>query len=237
MAGEQRRFTLSRSFPEQDGDREYLPRLWAVRRVGYLLDQIRLHGESTELRDEAATLARRYGIVTPYTSWLILEDEGRRKVAAADRTLREFDADPRARAEAKRIYADAQAEASGAGAVGDAQAFDALSRADKPSAPAAANAFTFKGQAGREAGAADVVARAVDRQQTNAIAGRTFSPIAQLWVDARAQERPDARRERVPFGSDAYFALLDRDPAAPRWLAQGRNVVVLLGDTIYEVVD
>ncbi len=237
MAGEQRRFTLSRSFPEQDGDREYLPRLWAVRRVGYLLDQIRLHGESTELRDEAATLARRYGIVTPYTSWLILEDEGRRKVAAADRTLREFDTDPRARAEAKRIYADAQAEASGAGAVGDAQAFDALSRADKPSAPAAANAFTFKGQAGREAGAADVVARAVDRQQTNAIAGRTFFQNAQQWVDARAQERPDARRERVPFGSDAYFALLDRDPAAPRWLAQGRNVVVLLGDTIYEVVD
>jgi Ca-activated chloride channel family protein len=237
MAGEQRRFTLSRSFPEKDGDREYLPRLWAVRRVGYLLDQIRLHGESTELRDEAATLARRYGIVTPYTSWLILEDEGRRKVAAADRTLREFDADPRARAEAKRIYADAQAEASGAGAVGDAQAFDALSRADKPSAPAAANAFTFKGQAGREKGAADVVARAVDRQQTNAIAGRTFFQNAQQWVDARAQERPDARRERVPFGSAAYFALLDRDPAAPRWLAQGRNVVVLLGDTVYEVVD
>lgn len=237
MAGEQRRFTLTRSFPEQDTDREFLPRLWAVRRVGSLLDQIRLHGESKELRDEAATLARQHGIVTPYTSWLILEDEGRRKVAAADRTLREFDADPRARAEAKRIYANAQAEANGAGAVGDAQAFDALSRADKPSAPAAANALTWKGQAGREAGAADVVARAVDRQQTNAISGRTFFQNAHQWVDARVQERPEASRERVPFGSDAYFALLDRDPAAARWLAQGRNVVVLLGDTVYEVVD
>lgn len=237
MAGEQRRYTLTRSFPEKDTDREFLPRLWAVRRVGYLLDQIRLHGESQELRDEAATLARRHGIVTPYTSWLILEDEGRRKVAAADRTLREFDADPRARAEARRIYANAQAEASGAGAVGDSQAFDALSRADKPSAPAAANAFTFRGQTGRGAGAADGVARAVERQQTNAIAGRTFFRNAHQWVDARVQERPEARRERVPFGSDAYFALLDRDPAAPRWLAQGRNVVVLLGDTVYEVAD
>ncbi|MFN9368923.1 MAG: hypothetical protein ACK6CT_09185, partial [Planctomycetia bacterium] len=55
MAGEPRRFTLTRSFPEQDADREFLPRLWAVRRVGHLLDQIRLHGESQELRDEAAT--------------------------------------------------------------------------------------------------------------------------------------------------------------------------------------
>jgi Ca-activated chloride channel family protein len=237
MAGEPRRFTLTRSFPEQDADREFLPRLWAVRRVGHLLDQIRLHGESQELRDEAATLARRHGIVTPYTSWLILEDEGRRKVAAADRTLREFDADPRNRAEAGRIYAKAQVETSGAGAVGDAQAFDALSRADRASAPMAANSLTFRGQAGREAGAADVVARALDRQQTNAIAGRTFFQNAHQWVDAGAQERPAARREQVPFGSDAYFALLDRDPAAPRWLAQGRNVVVLLGDTVYDVVD
>jgi len=237
VGGERRRFTIARTFTEADDSREFLPRLWAVRRVGFLLDQIRLHGESQELRDEAAALARRWGIVTPYTSWLILEDEGRRNVAARDRTLQTFADDDRARAEAKRIYSAAQAEASGAGAVGDAQAYDELSRADRLSAPAAANARTWRGQAGRAAGSADAVEKAVARQQTRTLSGRTFFNNAGQWIDARVQERPAARRERVTFASDAYFALLDRDPAAARWLAQGPNVVVLVGDTVYEVVE
>jgi hypothetical protein len=42
--------------------------------VGYLLDEIRLNGESQELIDEIVLLSRRYGIITPYTSFLILED-------------------------------------------------------------------------------------------------------------------------------------------------------------------
>lgn len=51
-----------------------LPRLWAVRKVGYLLDQIRLNGEQKELRDEIVRLGTKYGIVTPYTSFLVVED-------------------------------------------------------------------------------------------------------------------------------------------------------------------
>ena len=49
--------------------------LWASRRIGYLLDQIRLNGENKELVDEITQLAREHGIVTPYTSYLIMEDE------------------------------------------------------------------------------------------------------------------------------------------------------------------
>ncbi|HEY7182990.1 MAG TPA: VIT and VWA domain-containing protein, partial [Blastocatellia bacterium] len=52
-------------FPEKQGDNEFLPHLWAMRRVGHLLDQIRLNGESKELRDEVVELGTRYGIVTP----------------------------------------------------------------------------------------------------------------------------------------------------------------------------
>ena len=237
VAGEQRRFTLTKSFPEQDGRREFLPRLWAARRVGFLLDQIRLHGESQEVRDEAATLARRYGIVTPYTSWLILEDEGRRNVAATDRTLQALEADREARAQAGRMYAAARESESGAAAVGDAQAYDTLRRAEKLAAPAAANAKSWRGQAGEEASRSAAVQRAVDSQQTQNVAGRTFYANAGQWIDARVQERPTAKREKIPFGSEAYFALLDRDPSVAQWLALGRNVVVLVGDTIVEVVE
>ena len=50
-------------------------RLWAIRRVGHLLDEIRLRGETAEVRDEVVRLAKRYGILTPYTSYLVLESE------------------------------------------------------------------------------------------------------------------------------------------------------------------
>jgi len=237
VAGEQRRFTLTKSFPEQDDRRDFLPRLWAARRVGFLLDQIRLHGESQEVREEAATLARRYGIVTPYTSWLILEDEGRRNVAATDRTLQALEADREARAQAGRMYAAARETASGAAAVGDAQAYDTLRRAEKLAAPAAANAKSWRGQAGEEASRSAAVQRAVEGQQTQNVAGRTFYANAGQWIDARVQERPTAKREKIPFGSEAYFALLDRDPSVAQWLALGRNVVVLVDDTVVEVVE
>ena len=48
----------------------FVERLWATRRVGYLLDQIQLHGKSDEVIDEIVQLSRDYGIITPYTSFL-----------------------------------------------------------------------------------------------------------------------------------------------------------------------
>jgi Ca-activated chloride channel family protein len=73
-------------FPEKAAGAEYVDRLWAVRRVGHLLDEMRLHGRSQELSDEVASLARRHGIVTPGTSYLVLEPGADRQglFAAAD---------------------------------------------------------------------------------------------------------------------------------------------------------
>ncbi|MBV9959052.1 MAG: VWA domain-containing protein, partial [Acidobacteria bacterium] len=56
-----------------EGDNDFLPRLWATRRVGWLMEQIRTNGEQKELRDEIVDLGTRYGIVTPYTSYLAVE--------------------------------------------------------------------------------------------------------------------------------------------------------------------
>lgn len=237
VAGEKRSFTITKTFPEIADSHGWIPTLWATRRVGYLLDQIRLHGESKELRDEAATLARRYGIVTPYTSWLILEDEGRRNVATRDRTLQSLDADMAAKSEAKRMYGAAREKQSGAGAVGDARAYDTLRSAQNLAAPATANASSWRGQADDEAGEAIAVQKVVDNQRTRNVAGRTFYANTNQWIDARVQERPTALRKQVSFGSDAYFALMDRDPSVAPWLALGRNVVVLIGDDVIEVID
>ncbi len=53
---------------------DFLPRLWAHRKVAFLLDEIRLHGSNKELVDEVVRLATKFAIVTPYTSALVVED-------------------------------------------------------------------------------------------------------------------------------------------------------------------
>ena len=62
-------------FPGEQPDNAFISRLWATRKIGYLLDEIRLRGESSELKDEVVRLSREFGILTPYTSMLVLEDE------------------------------------------------------------------------------------------------------------------------------------------------------------------
>jgi Ca-activated chloride channel homolog len=51
-----------------------IPRLWATRKVGHLLNQVRLQGPDPETIDQIVRLSIRYGIITPYTSYLVTED-------------------------------------------------------------------------------------------------------------------------------------------------------------------
>jgi len=73
VEGEQRTFRYEGTFRVEGGD-DFIPRLWAARKIGYLLTQIRLHGERDEWVDAVIELSTRYGIITPYTSFLIQED-------------------------------------------------------------------------------------------------------------------------------------------------------------------
>ena len=54
--------------------REFVEHLWARRKVGFILDQIRINGEQKELVEEVTALAKKYGIATPYTSYLVVPD-------------------------------------------------------------------------------------------------------------------------------------------------------------------
>ena len=67
-------FVAKRAFPGLALDADFLPRVWAGRKIAYLLDQLRLYGENEELVDEVITLSKRYGIITPYTSFLVEEE-------------------------------------------------------------------------------------------------------------------------------------------------------------------
>jgi len=69
----------SYAYPEQrfrgEGGPDYLPRLWATRKIGALLNQVRLQGAEEELIDQIVRLSIRYGIITEYTSFLVTEPE------------------------------------------------------------------------------------------------------------------------------------------------------------------
>jgi Ca-activated chloride channel family protein len=125
LSGQNETFVTDVHFAEQDTSSAFIPRLWATRRVGYLLDEIRMHGESKELKDEVTRLAREHGIVTPYTAFLILEDEKSRHVPVALQNFRELDRDDRVRGEAGRRFEQAAQEARDPSARTGAKAVDA----------------------------------------------------------------------------------------------------------------
>jgi Ca-activated chloride channel homolog len=113
------------SFVTQGGD-DFLPRLWATRKIGYLLNQIRLNGEQPELVQAIVDLSVRFGIVTPYTSYLITEDD----------ILTQQGRDEAAQKESARIES-APTVTSGQDAVVQAGASNSMAEGDAaPAAPA-----------------------------------------------------------------------------------------------------
>jgi Ca-activated chloride channel family protein len=75
VKGSRQIFTYPVEFPKRDTRHDFIPRLWAARKIGFLLDEIRLHGRDDELIDEVVTLSKKYGIMTEFTSFLIDADE------------------------------------------------------------------------------------------------------------------------------------------------------------------
>lgn len=73
--GQQRSFSFpNQSFASGPTAYRFLPRLWASRRIGQLLDEIRLQGQKQELVAEVVKLSKQYGIITEYTSFLVRDE-------------------------------------------------------------------------------------------------------------------------------------------------------------------
>ncbi|MCX7872429.1 MAG: VIT and VWA domain-containing protein, partial [Verrucomicrobiae bacterium] len=106
-AGENKTISYDANFVENSIDHDFVPRLWATRRIGFLMDEIRLRGENRELRDEVVELAKKYNILTPYTAYLIMEDESARNLPPHRRVVSMNSYEVRAlRREFNRYYMD-----------------------------------------------------------------------------------------------------------------------------------
>jgi Ca-activated chloride channel family protein len=211
---------------------EFLPRLWAVRKVGFLLDEIRRNGEQAELVAEIRKLGIRHGIVTPYTSFLVVEEEemlrrrlGRFPASSPDggqggpmtpgapeaeiRSLRERQAEA---TDARKALK--KKEPMGRGAVAGARIAESLKDAE---------------DAGEHSGVG-----------VKTVGGKTFRLKEGVWVDTALEEfeknNPDAPRKRVTYLGDDYDQLL-ADDRLVRFLAAGARVKFVFDGTIYEVVE
>lgn len=71
--GERLRFAFPVQFPRRESDNGFVTRLWAARKAGALTAQIRMHGANAEVIEEIRELGLRYGVLTEYTSYLVLE--------------------------------------------------------------------------------------------------------------------------------------------------------------------
>ena len=236
-AGREQTFTYKVRFDDRNSTNDFVPRLWATRRVGFLLDEIRLRGETNELRDEATELARKYGIVTPYTAYLIVEDEERRNVPAAARSLQGMRTDTAARDSAAKAWAGFKDKKEGDDGVANARSQNFFKYAEQAGASIASGAS----ESSRGFVAAAPAARAESEritqytQQSKFVNGRNFFQNGKQWVDTSAQNV--TKRQRVQFNSDDYFNLLKKHPEAAPWMALGQNVLLALDDTVYEITD
>ena len=244
--GVEKRFTYEVKFPEEASENEFIPRLWATRRVGYLLDEIRLHGENSELRDEVTELARKYGIVTPYTAYLILEDETRRNVPAPMQSFQNFERDHGAREEAAKSWNDFKTESAGEKAIGSARYGLALKSADAAAPAAAGGAIESQRALGLSTLAGNLPATIPENsktrlvqysQQAQFVAGKNFFQNDKLWTDSALQKQSSGKRVRIQFGSQEYFDFAAKNSKALPWLALGQNVQFVLNSTIYEIYE
>jgi len=228
---------------EKKSKNSFIPKLWATRRVGYLLEEIRLHGENKELKDEVVALSRKWGIVTPYTSYLIIEDEesrgvpvarqsmGKRIASRNDNSVRtiksqngsaEGQFQRNLEKQSFRGFADSD---SGSDAVAAARAGEQLKKATQ--SKAFKNAYK-ESQYGNQI--------SFEQQATRTIAGKTFFQNEGSWIDSLVPEQKERVAKRLTFGSKEYFELLNQDANTAKWLSVAVNMQIIIDGTLYEIV-
>jgi len=228
--GETKKYVYEKTFPENNSDNSFIPCLWATRKIGYLLNEIRLHGENRETVEEIKALSIKYGIVTPYTSFLIQEEvTGRRPVSQNN----EEDYDERLYSNMPHVQGRYGDNYSGGYSTGDSasgevnvQASKVLKEYEKADTVQPAPAS----EAYREGGLTKDVAESI-----KTVEDKTFYLKSGIWTDSLYKDGKD--KIEVKFLSDKYFELLKTCPKLGKYLSIGNNVIVLFEGKAYHISD
>jgi Ca-activated chloride channel family protein len=201
------KFDFPAGLVEQSNDDTYafVEKLWAVRRVGEILDEIDLKGKNDELIRELVELSTRHGILTPYTSFLADESTSLHDTAANSRNA------------TQRL--DALKETSGYAGVAQRAMRGELQRAAQaearpmlaaaPLGVAPVNSMSVSRGRGGQPAAASTEAENVAKNVRN-IGDRAFYRRGNQWIDSTLSQEQQTQARRVKQFSDDYFELARR---------------------------
>ncbi|REJ70137.1 MAG: VWA domain-containing protein [Planctomycetota bacterium] len=199
----------------------FVEKLWAMRRIGEIIDELDLEGSNQELIDELVALSTAHGILTPYTSFLADENSNWRDARESGRRAGQ--------------QLEGLGEASGARAFRQRRAKAGFKRAQSADSQASAGsnglpAFGFADD-GEAADRDEAAPPALVR-----IGRKTFYRRDGRQVDAAVTEAMEQNATRIERFSKEYFDLVERhgDEAA-RCLALDGPVVLELGGVTYLV--
>lgn len=241
VGSESRKFDFPVTLVEKSNDEThaFVEKLWAVRRIGEIIDQLDLRGRNEELIKELVQLSTKHGVLTPYTSFLADENVDRRDLAANA---------TRAAGEAKALD-----EVSGIAGVSQRAAKGAYQRANQAAAPGiiAPAAEAGSGYAGGRGGAgfgsaAPLPAAANsyydaknDKQvavsTVQNIGRKTFYRRGQQWVDADVTKEQEQKVQKIERFSQQYFDLVAKHGKdIAKYLAIDEPVMIEIDGQAYE---
>jgi Ca-activated chloride channel homolog len=209
-------------FPMRAEDNTFLPRLWATRRVGWLMEQIRANGDQSELRNEIVELGTKYGIVTPYTSYLAT-DGSENKLDTTSSSMR----NTMSQRQISRLPAGGNSPmrpkstpmpSSGASAVKDSK-----------KAREKSEAITLDGVDTDD----EVIAIA---KTVRKVGVKTFYLENGVWIDSDFNEDSKISETKIKAFSDEYFALVKADKDIAQYLALGEQVVIVWKGKVYRII-
>jgi Ca-activated chloride channel family protein len=210
--GKKKEFVYEDKFPERERENDFIPRIWATRKIGYLLSEIRFKGEEKELVDEVIELSKEYGVMTPYTSFLVLEPEEdrpfRRPMARATPVPRVRDS-MHFMSKAFAPEAAKSGRAVGQEAVVRSQTIRGLKEAKSDKQPA--------------------------REEVKHLGEKTFYLTNGFWIDSTFEEQ--MKITEIKYLSDEYFRLLKEKPDLGRYFSLAKNIIVVFEGECYKIVD
>jgi Ca-activated chloride channel homolog len=203
----------------------FIEKLWAMRRVGEILDELDLKGKNDELVKELVDLATRHGILTPYTSFMA--DENTNIYSLADN----------ARTAGDRL----RSLSAASGPSGFVQRDMKGSYQNSQQAPAAAakpmSSFGYEAaQRGNGMSYADKAKREAESSEQNMrnIGNRTFFRRNNQWVDSQVTRSQEANARRIKQFSDEYFDLArTQGKRLSQYLVFDEPVLLNLDDRTY----
>lgn len=225
--GATKTFVLDTDLPNKEDSNEFIPQLWASRKIGYLLDQIRLHSNQ-ELIDEVIRLSKTYGIPTEYTSFLADERQDVAKLRGQTEIVR------------RKATLDASTTVGKDAVRQSANARGAESATLAPQAKPATLDLYASNQIGKTAANGRIGGYYQDKNDRTVIvanvqniASRTFYQRGDYWEDAEL--KPNQKVVQIKQFSDAHFKLIKAYPKLSQFSTLGNLRLIMANNQAVEI--